>query len=118
MQAGPGGLCSWQRATGRIEDEQRKGIHMETAVPESVEVQRHRAAVEREAQYRLLEGRVRRRLQGLRLVLHKSRGRKQASLFGRYWITDYRNVMPIQHHVDLRTLAGRVDVWYGDLNIN
>lgn len=90
---------------------------MATSVPESVEVQRHRAAVEREAEFRLLEGRVRRRLREVRLVLHKSRGEKHARLFGRYWITDWFNVMPIQHHVDLPTLAGRLGVWCGDLNL-
>lgn len=90
---------------------------METAVPESVEVQRHRAAVEREAMFRLLESRVRRRLRNLRLVLHKSRGKKQAALLGRYWLTDWFNVMPIQHHVDLPTLAVRLNVWCSDLNL-
>lgn len=90
---------------------------MAPAVPESIEVQRHRAVVEREAQYRLLESRVRRRLRRLHLVLHKSRGEKQSGLFGRYWITDWFNVMPIQHHVDLPALAGRLGVWCGDLNI-
>lgn len=90
---------------------------MATAVPESIEVQRHRAAVEREAQFRLLESRVRRRLHQLHLVLHKSRGKKQDALLGRYWITDWFNVMPIQHHVDLQNLAERLRVWCGDLNI-
>jgi hypothetical protein len=90
---------------------------VETSVPESIEVQRHRAAVEREAEFRLLESRVRRRLRQLHLVLHKSRGRKQSLLFGRYWVTDWLSVMPIQHHVDLQNLADRLCVWYGDLNI-
>jgi hypothetical protein len=90
---------------------------METSVPESIEVQRHRAAVEREAEFRLLEGRVRRRLRSVRLVLHKSRGEKQTRLFGSYWITDWFNVMPIQHHVDLTAIAGRIGVWCSDLNI-
>lgn len=82
---------------------------MEKSVPESVEVKRYRAAV--------LEGRVRRRLRKLMLVLHKSRGKKQAQLLGRYWITDHFNVMPIQHHVDLSTLAARIGVWCSDLNL-
>ena len=90
---------------------------METAVPESVEVTRHRAAVEREAEFRLLESRVRRRLQAGRLVLHKSRGEKQAALFGRYWITDTFNVMPILHHVDLPAIAHRLHIWFDDLNV-
>lgn len=90
---------------------------MAKSVPESVEVQRHRAAVEREAEFRLLEGRVRRRLREVRLVLHKSRGEKQTRLFGRYWITDWFNVMPIQRHVDLLSLAARIGVWCSDLNI-
>jgi hypothetical protein len=90
---------------------------MASSVPESVEVQRHRAAVKREAEFRLLESRVRRRLRDGRLVLHKSRGKKQATLLGRYWITDWFNVMPIQHHVDLTALAGRIGVWCSDLNI-
>ena len=90
---------------------------METSVPESIEVQRHRAAVEREAEFRLLESRVRRRLRDGRLVLHKSRGQKQAALFGRYWLTDAFNVMPILHHVDLPALAQRLHVWCGDLTL-
>jgi hypothetical protein len=85
--------------------------------PESIEVQRHRAAVEREAEFRLLEARVRRRLRDGRLVLHKSRGERQTALFGRYWITDTFNVMPILHHVDLPSLAQRLHVWFGDLKI-
>lgn len=89
----------------------------ETSVPESIEVQRHRAAVKREAEFRLLEGRVRRRLRDGRLVLHKSRGEKKAALFGRYWLTDKFNVMPILHHVDLPALAHRIHVWFGDLDI-
>ena len=90
---------------------------MKTSVPESIEVQRHRAAVKREADFRLLESRIRRGLRDGRLVLHKSRGQKQAALFGRYWITDTLNVMPILHHVDLPALAQRLGVWFGDLNI-
>jgi len=88
---------------------------MATAVPESVEVQRHRESQEREAEFRLLESRVRRRLRDARLVLHKSRGDKQAATFGRYWITDALNVMPILHHVDLSSFAKRLHVWFGDL---
>lgn len=87
------------------------------SIPESDEVKRHRAAIERQAEFRLLEGRVRRQLRHGRLVLHKSRGEKQTRLFGRYWITDWFGVMPIQHHVDLAALARRLGVWCGDLNI-
>lgn len=85
------------------------------AVPESIEVQRHRESQEREAEFRLLESRVRRRLRAGRLQLHKSRGAKQAAMFGRYWITDYFDVMPIHHHVDLPSLARRLHVWFDDL---
>jgi len=90
---------------------------MDKSVPESMEVQRHRAAVKREADLRLLEGRVRRKLRDGRLVLHKSRGEKQTRLLGRYWITDSFDVMPILHHVDLPALAQRTHVWFGDLNV-
>ena len=90
---------------------------METPVRESIEVTRHRAAVEREADFRVLESRVRRALQAGRLVLHKSRGKQKAALFGRYWITDTFNVMPILHHVDLPAIAHRLHIWFDDLNV-
>jgi hypothetical protein len=84
-------------------------------IPESAEVLRHRAAVDRAADMRVLESRVRRRLRTGRLVLHKSRGKKQANLLGRYWLTDALAVMPILHHVDLPALADRLHVFRGDL---
>ena len=90
---------------------------MDESVPESNEVKRHRAAVEREADLRLLEGRVRRKLRDGQLVLHKSRGEKQTRLLGRYWITDSFDVMPILNHVELPSLARRINVWFGDLNL-
>jgi hypothetical protein len=90
---------------------------MQAHVPESQEVQEYRKSLRREAQLRLLESRVRRRLREGRLVLHKTRGKSQAALFGRYWIRDRWNVMPILHHVDLPALAQRLNVYFADLNI-
>jgi hypothetical protein len=78
---------------------------MQVHVPESQEVQEYRKSQQRESQLRLLESRLRRRLREGRLVLHKTRGKSQAALLGRYWIRDCWNVMPILHHVDLPALA-------------
>jgi hypothetical protein len=90
---------------------------MQAYVPESQEVQDYRKSQHREAQLRLLEARLRRRLREGRLVLHKTRGKSQAALLGRYWIRDRWNVMPILHHVDLPALARRLNVYFADLNI-
>jgi hypothetical protein len=90
---------------------------MDDCVPESKEVQRYGATVAREAALRVLESRVRRRLRNQCLVLHKSRGSRQSNLFGRYWVTDYGNVMPILRHVDLPSLASRLGIWFQDLNV-
>jgi hypothetical protein len=87
-------------------------------VPESEEVQEYRKSQYRESQMRLLESRVRRRLREGRLLLHKTRGKSQSALLGRYWIRDRWNVMPILHHVDLPSLANRLGVCFVDLDID
>ncbi len=91
---------------------------MTIQIPESQEVQEYRNTLRREADMRRLESRLRRRLREGRLVLHKTRGKSQAALFGRYWIRDRWNVMPILHHVDLPALARRLNVYFADLPID
>jgi hypothetical protein len=91
---------------------------MAIRIPESREVQDYRRSQHREAEMRLLESRLRRRLREGRLVLHKTRGKSQAALLGRYWIRDRWNVMPILHHVELPTLARRLGVYFGDLSLD
>jgi len=67
---------------------------------------------------RILESRIRRRLRDGRLALHKTRGERQRSLLGRYWVTDRLGIMPILRHVELPALARRLNVWHEDLGID
>jgi hypothetical protein len=52
------------------------------------------------------------------LALHKTRGERQRSLLGRYWVTDRLGIMPILRHVELPALARRLNVWHEDLGID
>lgn len=88
---------------------------MASLTPESREVQEHREKVEREAEFRLLESRVRRRLREGRLHLHKSRSARDKWLLGRYWVSDRLGVMPILRNVDLLALARQVHASTYDL---
>lgn len=90
---------------------------MQNRIPESKEVQEHRKAQEREADLRILEGRVRRALKKSCIFLTKSRGKKQSRLFGRYCLRDKFGIMPIQHHVDLPGLAQRLHIYFDDLKV-
>ncbi len=90
---------------------------MEVVIHESDEVRRHTQKQLREQALRLLEKRVRRRLRDGRLVLHKSRGERNTTLFGRYWVCDSLGVMPILRHVELPALARRLHVYFADLDI-
>jgi succinate dehydrogenase/fumarate reductase flavoprotein subunit len=91
---------------------------MATLIPESDEVKRYRISQARASQMKLLESRLRRRLNGWgMLVLHKSRGEKQQRMFGDYWVSDRLHVMPILHHVDLPSLARQLRLYFADLDL-
>jgi len=90
---------------------------MTVQIPESQEVQEYGKSLHREKQLRLLESRLRSRLRKVWLTLHKTRGRRDTAMLGRYYVRHRWNVMPILHHVDLPTLARQVGVYFDDLDI-
>jgi hypothetical protein len=90
---------------------------MSVWIPPSKEVREHTQVRWLESEMRTLEKRVRRRLRDGRLVLHKSRGERNTTLFGRYWVCDSMGVMPILRHVELPALARRLHVYFADLDI-
>lgn len=90
---------------------------MDEQIRESREVRQHAMTMKRRRALGVLSQRIRRRLpKGLRL--HKARGQRQTAVFGNYWLEDVLQIMPIVRHVDLVSLARRLQIYMLDLDVD